>query len=588
MLKSKKLRGLLIISLLLVLLCPGSLFAQSVKQKNILTILEKHATSTLSKLNEKTKKDLSAAMKKGACAGFTTMWLSDQLPNKNTDTPQKFTSFIKSIFNWNENMDVKASSELDNFIEKLLYFQVNNGALDRVLQNSTASKIKKEYAISSLFTRDQLVQQLKIKNFIQDDTLIFISSHNHATGLIKHEENYHYFDPNSSTGEIIITSAEDLADYIFAAYLFTKDKPSPLGFQIFSFDKEALPYPEQKQILDNLGVSLTPVEEYADNVSGLMMAAKNGDTKSLQYFLEHGVDPNISDSITGYTAIFVAAELNHPDCITILLQNEKTNPNIQSFTGITALMKAASLNHPECITALLQSEKTDPNIREKSHAGLTALTLATIGNYPECITALLQSAKTDPNRTSGRENTALELAVSLKHLACVKALTQNNSDMLNKALILANRANYNECITVLLQNDNTNPNTIDEYGNSPLTDAVTFNRYETVKTLLQSNKIDVNMLLNRNATKLLLTRVEKCDADMLEVDNNTLLMLASYLGYTETVEALLNNTNIDPNLKNAAGDTALMLAVRGGCLECVKLLQQHNGNGKVSSPYNSQ
>ena len=46
-------------------------------------------------------------------------------------------------------------------------------------------RLTEEYSIASLFTPEQLIHLLDTKDFIQENKLIFITSHKHATALFK-------------------------------------------------------------------------------------------------------------------------------------------------------------------------------------------------------------------------------------------------------------------------------------------------------------------------------------------------------------------------------------------------------------------
>ena len=68
----------------------------------------------------------------------------------------------------------------------------------------------------------------------------------------------------------------------------------------------------------------------------LMIAAGNGKTKALEILLENGADTSCQNA-SGYTALMLAVEGEHEDCVDILLEKGNCNIKIQNFYGVNAL-----------------------------------------------------------------------------------------------------------------------------------------------------------------------------------------------------------------------------------------------------------
>lgn len=65
------------------------------------------------------------------------------------------------------------------------------------------------------------------------------------------------------------------------------------------------------------------------------------------------------------------------------------------------------------------------------------------------------------------------------------------------------------------------------------------------------------------------------DVNLQNGDGNTALMLTMDNGYIKIVEILLQITNIDVNLKNSDGNTAIMIASNRGYIEIVEIMSKH-------------
>ena len=531
------------IALFFLLTCSLTSFAnKDASQSHILSILRTYLQSDLSKLEKEKKESFIKNSGDGYCSGISTAWLYHKWlqfkkagpndmygPITRTESEFWFQTAINLILEWEEKttdeknkLDMESIAIIDSFIYKIEFFQKipyysedknQQGELDKILTDTNKGKLRKEYTIASLLTLEQLKQLLKIDNFIQEGKLIYISSHNHATALFKKGGNYYYFNPNTINGEIIITSTDDVARYIFEAnfpypayilgsfiksYFYREEtKPFPLAFCIFSFDEESLPYPSQEKILNKLNPSLVLTENYADNCSGLIMAVRFNSLESMQYFLKKGADPNEAD-IAGHTALMVAALEDNPECIRALITHPNIDPNIATKDGTTALMVAALEDNPECIRALITHPNIDPNIATKN--GKTALMFAALEDNPECIRALITHPNIDPNIATKDGTTALMFAALEGNPEHIRALiTHPNIDpnIATKngktALMFAALEDNPECIRALITHPNIDPNIATKDGMTALTFAALNNNPECIRALITHPNIDPNM-----------------------------------------------------------------------------------------------
>ena len=145
-----------------------------------------------------------------------------------------------------------------------------------------------------------------------------------------------------------------------------------------------------------------------------------------------------------------------------------------------------------------------------------------------------------------------------------------------------------EFVRVLLEKD-INPNVQNENGATALMAACDSDHIEIVKLLLDTDKVDPNLVDNRGCTALhcailsekrvelvkLLLDHNKIDPNLKTPIGGTALILACEAGFVEVVKLLLDNDKVDPNLGTNDGTTPLMYACEHGHVEVVKLLLGH-------------
>jgi ankyrin repeat protein len=119
--------------------------------------------------------------------------------------------------------------------------------------------------------------------------------------------------------------------------------------------------------------------------SPIFSAAKVGDWQSVDFLLKGGINPNISESETGQTALVIAAKSRHFDIVETLLKFG-AKPDIADDYGKTALSWAAQ-NGEFDVAKLLLDAKANPNHQSKE--GMTPLMLAIKGSYANVVQLLL-------------------------------------------------------------------------------------------------------------------------------------------------------------------------------------------------------
>ena len=181
----------------------------------------------------------------------------------------------------------------------------------------------------------------------------------------------------------------------------------------------------------------------------------------------------------------------------------------------TSLMNAAKDGNVEAIQRILDS---GADVNERTTEGKRALMMAASEGHADAVQLLI------------------------KHGADVDAVDSHNTT----ALIVAATGGYDDAVALLLENG-ANPLARDDSGGSPLVNAIYFGHSQTVR--------------------LLLDKAPPLDKQ----DGEELLLLASGLGHTEVVAALLDH-GVDVNGRGLKQRTALMAAAAFNQPEVARLL----------------
>ena len=272
-----------------------------------------------------------------------------------------------------------------------------------------------------------------------------------------------------------------------------------------------------------------------NNNTALIWAAHNGDLKMVKVLLEWRATPNLRD-YNGYTPLIHAAHENHLEVVKVLLE-WGANPYSKNENGYNSLIWAILQDNSEVVSVLLDTGM-DPN------SGIFA---AVVENRLESATALLAGGA-NPNLPNNSGNTPLTWAISYNHVAVTEVLLEWGADP-NATLFGAVREKLVEVVRYLLL-IGADPNLQDNNGNTPLMLAAMNNDLETAKVLSEQG----------------------ADPNLSDHDGNTPLMWAALNGYLPFVEFFLNWEEININLPNHEGYTALIRAIYGRDLQVITAL----------------
>merc|ERR1712185_49505 len=93
-----------------------------------------------------------------------------------------------------------------------------------------------------------------------------------------------------------------------------------------------------------------------------------------------------------------AAIQGHASVVTLLLADERVDPNMASQNGVTALIGAAMKGHASVVTLLLADDRVDPNIADQ--LGFTALMWAAFKEDASMLELLLAHHRVTRTRPS--------------------------------------------------------------------------------------------------------------------------------------------------------------------------------------------
>ncbi len=151
----------------------------------------------------------------------------------------------------------------------------------------------------------------------------------------------------------------------------------------------------------------------------LLAAATAGDTARLQLLLTAGATAETLDS-NGRSALFLAVDKNHVDCVRLLLTAPGTDVNTPNVNNITPLWVSAISGHTECMRLLLTVPEI--NVNHADEDGETALYWAAQQGHKDCVRMLLAVPGINVNCATNSGATPLQRATANGHRECANML----------------------------------------------------------------------------------------------------------------------------------------------------------------------
>ncbi|KAL2838254.1 ankyrin repeat-containing domain protein [Aspergillus pseudoustus] len=368
--------------------------------------------------------------------------------------------------------------------------------------------------------------------------------------------------------------------------------------------------------------------ELRQPVPPIYQASVWGQWDAVKALLELGANPNSRESLDDWTPVVAAAESGYARTLQFLLQN-KADPNTAGPGGVDTPLWFASVRagSVECVQALLE-HGADPNHELLSPPLLIELVRSSvldIGKKIAILDVLVECARPiDINNVGSQRKTGLMYAASAGDIALVRWLLAHHVDLNatdsgdRSALMLAVENNQKHVVRELLrhgpklniQSDDgdtalilaldsdteivemlldadANPNIVNNYGSAAINLAVTSEKPEVVR-LLVDRKADINhkdpadwapihdassYVPNAEIVRFL----AEGGADLKVTDSHgwTALHKAAGKGRGDILAVLLEfHTTINLEQCDDAGATPLHKAAGIGNLECVRRLLQ--------------
>ena len=308
------------------------------------------------------------------------------------------------------------------------------------------------------------------------------------------------------------------------------------------------------------------------------------------------------------TLLMTATEFGRQDIVKILI-NYGANIEAKSSNGWTALMYAARDGYTLLIDLLYMSKKKNI-INEQDNFGITALMLAAREGHIETVNILLQlGANSTMENNVGK--IALFDAIEYGDFLIVRDLIniipkeKLNHQSLNgnTALMYASYTGEADIVGLLLRMG-ANPNLKNAKGDTPLSNAAKLG-YDSCVLILIEFKADLYSYNNLGITPFHIAAKsgnsktvqhflnKGINPNHTSIDNNTALIFASSLGQDDVVNVLLNtklyqcksnnNIDIDIDIQNNFGSTALIAAADKGYSNIVTNLLEHGANPSIEN-----
>ena len=272
--------------------------------------------------------------------------------------------------------------------------------------------------------------------------------------------------------------------------------------------------------------------------SAVMFAAAGGHAEATKALIDLGADVN---AVAQATPAYL-------DKLAIMIQEGTVDDNDPHVDGVTAVHVAAQGGHLDCINILVEA---GADVAIEDDEDRTPLLLAVKGNYGDVAIALVKGGA-DPNTPyvddEGASHNLLFDSLVVENNEFAALLIESGADIYSEdehkvtALLQASHRGMVDVVKALLSK-NTKENWVDSTSDeniTPLIAASSEGHLDIVKMLIDA----------------------KADVNAKDKDETSSLMAAAARGHTDIVEALLK-AGASVNEQNVDGHTALMFAYNG-------------------------
>ncbi|KAJ2933289.1 hypothetical protein H1R20_g3854, partial [Candolleomyces eurysporus] len=274
----------------------------------------------------------------------------------------------------------------------------------------------------------------------------------------------------------------------------------------------------------------------------------------------------------GYTPFMLACQQGHVDIVTIFLSsshsinlNARTTPH-----NSTPLILATIWGHAPVVELLVHrrgedGERIDVDLHAQDNQGQTALMIACALGFQEIVEILTRRGDLNVNQSTAFRYTAFTEAAIHGSIPIFKLLLdhplQAFNPMEDTALIRASRFGREAMVEYLLSLKNIDPNVRCGAGNTPLITAAADGHRRICSLLLEHPDMDVNA---QNGTTVAVRHRDISPRMSRTGTGTTALMMACMGGHKSVVDLLLGHKDINVDVKDHTGKTALLLVRREG------------------------
>ena len=371
----------------------------------------------------------------------------------------------------------------------------------------------------------------------------------------------------------------------------------------------------------------------------LRRCCEEGDLDSIKhYIIAQKYDVN-AEIYLGYSPLCVCCELGHLDIVQFLLTIPSCDPNVSNLQGDTPLHLAVRTKSSKCVAALLASTICDPNILNGD--ANTPLHIACQQGSVEIIDLLLSCERLDIYVRNAKGKLPLHATnlETINYFMNSEHYSLNEQDDEgNTVLHMTVQTNASVCVAILLTSASCDPNKRNIEGDTPLHIACQQGLVEIIDILLSSEKLDISsanaqgrtplqIVFQKKHIRLIVKLLEKsckylirekilreaidlaqkygigsllhlactygctgiielflgssyCTVEAVnepDMNGNTPLHIATRKKMPTVTKMLLACQGIDANVRNSAGETALIAACSIDCFECAQILACFQG-----------
>jgi ankyrin repeat protein len=271
-----------------------------------------------------------------------------------------------------------------------------------------------------------------------------------------------------------------------------------------------------------------------------------------------------------------------------ILKDQATNKQVEL---IHTTLKNDNFNTGRLLITEGLTKGTGVNYKDGD--GKTALHIVTASNSPlklDMIKWLVTEHQADPNIQDKHGKSALQLAIDIQEDETVLVFLQRGKVEHNASLLLdIAKLDGSRSLEHFLKENPEGLKTRDSAGETVLHVAVEHGVLQSVEMILKLNQ-DLVKEQDKQGRQVIHIAAHRGDLDIMTLllengaspdvlsQQGSPLCIAAQKGHEDIISYLLENVgDIDVQLKNYQGETALHLAVRGGHLKSCRLLLQHPG-----------